>query len=108
MKTRIQTAGLLLAALSLTTPAFAADSPDTGVQLSTGVARGLAAVIALPFKAITCAVVVTTGGVAYGLTLGNGDFVSQELVSAIPGACGSDARQIGEGVNSSVAKAEGR
>jgi hypothetical protein len=56
--------------------------------VATGVFSALATVVAVPLKFATCTAVAAVGGAGYGLTLGQSDFVRQELLSGIPRACG--------------------
>jgi hypothetical protein len=44
-------------------------------------------IIALPVKVVTCGGMATIGGVGYGLTLGESEFVQEEFLSALPDAC---------------------
>jgi hypothetical protein len=44
-------------------------------------------VIALPVKVVTCGGMAALGGVGYGLTLGESEFVQEEFLSSLPDAC---------------------
>jgi hypothetical protein len=44
-------------------------------------------IIALPVKVVTCGGMAALGGVGYGLTLGESEFVQEEFLSALPDAC---------------------
>ena len=44
-------------------------------------------IIALPVKVVTCGGMAAIGGVGYGLTLGESEFVQEEFLSALPDAC---------------------
>jgi hypothetical protein len=44
-------------------------------------------IIALPIKVVTCGGMAAIGGVGYGLTMGESEFVQEEFLSALPDAC---------------------
>ena len=44
-------------------------------------------IIALPVKVVTCGGMATLGGVGYGLTMGESEFVQEEFLYALPDAC---------------------
>jgi|GEM_PF-1617314 len=47
----------------------------------------LGTIIALPVKVATCGGMAVLGGVGYGVTLGESEFVQEEFLSALPDAC---------------------
>src|SRR5689334_18611213 len=47
----------------------------------------LGTIIALPVKVATCGSMAVLGGVGYGVTLGESEFVQEEFLSALPDAC---------------------
>ncbi len=65
-----------------------ADTEEVVEGAATGMASTLATVFMMPVKLANCVVMVTVGGAAYGLTMGSSEFVEEELVGAIPSACG--------------------
>ena len=52
-----------------------------------GVFSIIGTIIALPVKIATCGGMAVLGGVGYGATLGESEFVQQEFLSALPDAC---------------------
>jgi len=52
-----------------------------------GVFSVIGTIIALPVKIATCGGMAVLGGVGYGLTLGESEFVQHEFLSALPDAC---------------------
>lgn len=47
----------------------------------------IATIVALPVKVATCTTMSVVGGVGYGLTLGESEFVQEEFLSGLPDAC---------------------
>jgi len=47
----------------------------------------IATIVAVPVKIATCTAVSAIGGVGYGATLGESEFIQEEFLSGIPDAC---------------------
>ena len=83
---RIAAMVMLSVSLFTTTNARAAqrDLPtETGVAMFSIIGT----IIALPVKVVTCGGMATLGGVGYGLTMGESEFVQEEFLYALPDAC---------------------
>ncbi|MBM4259693.1 MAG: hypothetical protein FJ147_27830 [Deltaproteobacteria bacterium] len=60
---------------------------DLPTAVGGGISSIIATVIALPVKVATCTAMSVVGGIGYGATLGESEFVQEEFVSGIPDAC---------------------
>jgi len=56
--------------------------------VATGVYSAMATVVAAPIRFATCGALAAVGGAGHGLSGGESEIVREELLSAIPSACG--------------------
>lgn len=75
-------------------PTVRAEDIDTPTRVAAVVSSSISTAIGLPLKLVTCGAVITLGGVGYGLTLGQSDFVQQEVLAGTPYACGAQLKTI--------------
>ena len=85
---------LMMAAIAMMfSVSFLAGSHACAAQRDLPTATGgavfsiIGTIIALPVKVATCGGMAVLGGVGYGTTLGESDFVQDEFLSALPDAC---------------------
>ena len=64
-----------------------AAQPDLPTAIGVSAFSIIGTIIALPVKVVTCGGMVAIGGVGYGLTIGESEFVQEEFLSALPDAC---------------------
>lgn len=83
----IATAMMMGVAQLLTGANVHAAQRDLPTAAGGGVFSIIGTVIALPMKIATCGGMSVLGGVGYGLTLGESEFIQQEFLSALPDAC---------------------
>ena len=86
-KTTFIIAGLCVAGQLLTGANVRAAQRDLPTATGGAVFSIIGTIIALPVKIATCGGMAVIGGVGYGVTLGEGEFVQEEFLSALPDAC---------------------
>ena len=64
-----------------------AEQRDLPTETGVAMFSIIGTIIALPVKVVTCGGMAAIGGVGYGLTLGESEFVQEEFLSALPDAC---------------------
>jgi hypothetical protein len=80
--------GLVIQMVMMPASTARAEAPNQGADVAAGAASVIATLFAVPARVLACALTVTIGGAAYGLTMGTSEVVREELVAGTNSTCG--------------------